>query len=77
MKTMTISDFKARALQVIEDVFETREELVITKRGKPVARVIPYQEHASKSKPGKLSKYLVSEKDILSPLGSEDWEVCK
>jgi prevent-host-death family protein len=72
---MSISEFKARALQVIEDVFETREELVITKRGRPVARVIPFQEHTSKSKPGKLSKYFVSEKDIVSPLGSEDWEV--
>jgi prevent-host-death family protein len=75
MKTMSISEFKARALKVIEDVFETREELVITKRGKPVARVIPFQEYASKSKPGKLSKYFVSEKDIVSPLGAEDWEV--
>lgn len=75
MKTMSISQFKAQALQVIEDVFETREDLVITKRGKPVARIIPYQEQTSKSKPGKLSKFFVSEKDIVSPLGAEDWEV--
>ena len=77
MKSMSISQFKAHALQVIEDVFESREDLVITKRGKPVARIIPYQEQTSISKPGKLSEYFVSEKDIVSSLGTEDWEVCE
>lgn len=77
MKTMSISEFKAHALRVIEDVFESRESLVITKRGKPVARVIPYQEQTSKPRPGRLSQYFIYEKDIVAPLDSKDWEVCK
>ena len=77
MKTMSISSFKAHALQVIEAVAETREHLIITKRGKPLAQVIPYQGGKSKPKPGKLSVYLVFEKDIISPLGGEMWEVSR
>ena len=33
--------FKALCLQLLDHVAETRQELVITKRGKPVAKVVP------------------------------------
>lgn len=75
MKTMSISSFKAHALRVIEEVAETREHLIITKRGKPLAQVIPYQGDKSRPKAGKLSACFVFEKDIVSPLGGEIWEV--
>ena len=38
MKTMAITDFKMHALQVLGEVAETREPVVVTKRGKPLAR---------------------------------------
>jgi prevent-host-death family protein len=77
MKSMSISEFKAHALRVIEKIAQTREELTITKRGKPIAQVIPYQEQMSKPKPGKLSQYLVFEKDIVTPLGEGLWEASR
>jgi prevent-host-death family protein len=40
-KTINASDFKARCLRVLDDVQATRTEIVITKRGKPVARLGP------------------------------------
>ena len=40
-KTVTASDFKARCLRVLDDVHATRIEVVITKRGKPLARLVP------------------------------------
>jgi prevent-host-death family protein len=40
-KTINASDFKARCLRVLDDVQATRTEVVITKRGKPVARLGP------------------------------------
>ena len=40
-KRINASDFKARCLRVLDDVHETRSEVVITKRGKPVARLSP------------------------------------
>jgi len=40
-KSINASEFKARCLRVLDDVQEKRTEVVITKRGKPVARLVP------------------------------------
>ena len=77
MKTMRISDFKTHALQILDQVSKTHESLVITKRGKPLAQIIPYQNPDLKSIPGKLAAVFIFEKDIVSPLGEELWDVCK
>lgn len=34
-------DFKARCLQLMDEVAETGDSIVVTKRGKPVARLVP------------------------------------
>jgi len=39
-----VSEFKARCLSLLDRVAETRAEYVITKRGRPVARVVPVEE---------------------------------
>lgn len=74
MNMMSIADFKSHALQIIEHIFQTREELVITKGGKPVAKIVFYEQESSKSQLGKLSKYFISESDIISPVFPEDWD---
>lgn len=71
---MPISEFKARALETIGRLAKSRESIIITKRGKPVARVIPYVPTSDAPAPGKLAAALVFEKDIVSPLGAELWE---
>ena len=43
MRRMTASEFKARCLKVMDEVAETGEEVVITKRGQPVSRLVPHQ----------------------------------
>jgi prevent-host-death family protein len=45
-KTVKVSEFKAKCLKLLQEVSETGEELVITKRGKALARVVP--ERATK-----------------------------
>jgi prevent-host-death family protein len=40
-RSINASEFKARCLRVLDDVQETRVEVVITKRGKPVAKLSP------------------------------------
>jgi len=37
------SVFKAKCLVLLEEVRQTRKEIVITKRGKPVARLAPVE----------------------------------
>ena len=58
MRTMAITDFKAHALQILAQIAQTKEPVVITKRGK-------------------LADALVFEKDIVSPLGEDIWDVCQ
>ena len=74
MTSMAISVFKAHALQAVGKVATSRVGIILTKRGKPVAQVVPYQASAATLTPGKLSAALVFEKDIVSPLGAEIWE---
>jgi len=41
MKTIAAGEFKARCLALMEDVRSTRQPILITKRGKPVAKLVP------------------------------------
>jgi prevent-host-death family protein len=48
MKTTTVgaSEFKAKCLAILDDVAERGARIVITKRGHPVATVIPVRDAA-------------------------------
>jgi prevent-host-death family protein len=41
MKTIAAAKFKAHCLSLMDDVHKNREPIVITKRGKPVAKLVP------------------------------------
>ncbi len=75
MKTMAITEFKAHALQVLGQISETKVPIIITKRGKPLAEIIPFSSNKAES--GKMSDALLFEKDIISPLGDDIWKACK
>ncbi|MBW1815280.1 MAG: type II toxin-antitoxin system prevent-host-death family antitoxin [Deltaproteobacteria bacterium] len=49
-------------------ISKTKENIIITKRGKPLVKVIPYQKSIADQTPGKLADTLVFENDIVSPL---------
>jgi prevent-host-death family protein len=61
--------FKAQCLALLDDVALTGKELVITKRGKPVAKVVPIHDE----KPPSLLGSVLWEKDIVSPI-DEQWD---
>ena len=46
-RSIPASKFKARCLALLDEVAEKRQPLVVTKRGKPVARVVPVEEPRS------------------------------
>ena len=77
MKTMAVSEFKAHALKVLGQVAKTKEPVVVTKRGKPLAEVVPFRNSDEAPVPGKLAETLVFEKDIVSPIGESEWSACK
>ena len=41
MRTINASEFKAKCLAILDQVSRTGESVLILKRGKPVARLIP------------------------------------
>lgn len=41
MKTMPAGKFKDRCLKTLDEVARTKSVVVITKRGRPVARLVP------------------------------------
>lgn len=43
-RTIKASEFKARCLQLMDEVAASGESLVITKRGRPVSRLVAYRD---------------------------------
>ena len=43
-RTIKASEFKAKCLRLMDEVAESGEEIVITKNGQPVSRLLPYRE---------------------------------
>ena len=72
MKTITATEFKARCLAVLDEVHSTREPMLITKRGKPVARLMPAGKPAKFI--GRLKGKIKIIGDITSPIvPPEEW----
>jgi prevent-host-death family protein len=77
MKTMAAGNFKTHCLSVIDDVYEQHEEVIITKHGKPMARLVPLEE--KKKDPGSIFGFMKGKVriigDIVSPIiPEEDWD---
>ena len=69
MRTIPAGRFKAQCLKLLDEVAETGEAIVVTKRGKPVARVEAVEEPPSLA--GSVV-YLVSDEELIAPI-DEVW----
>jgi len=72
-KMIAAGEFKAKCLSLMDEVERTGEPLVITKRGRPVARLVP-ERTAPTSLFGSMRGSAIIKGDIISPL-DEPWEV--
>lgn len=74
MKTNHIpaGEFKAKCLQLMNEVNAKHIDIVITKRGKPIAKLVPIDDE-DKSFFGCLYGTVTVKGDILAPL-EEKWE---
>ncbi|MDH4102447.1 MAG: type II toxin-antitoxin system Phd/YefM family antitoxin [Thermoleophilia bacterium] len=71
MRTIPAGRFKAQCLKLLDEVAETGETIVVTKRGKPVAKIEPVEEPPSLA--GSVI-YLVDDDELLFSTG-EIWDV--
>ena len=74
MQEISASQFKAKCLALLDDVAEFGGEIVVTKRGRPVAKVVPVEEIEDDLR-GSVT-YLVSEEELLAPIDVE-WEAAR
>lgn len=72
--TIGAGDFKAKCLKLLDEVAETKEPLVITKYGKPIAKLIPMPAEIDLF--GAMKGSVISQGDIVSPLENE-WDACQ
>jgi prevent-host-death family protein len=72
MQTLKASEFKARCLKLMDKVQETGEEIIITKNGKPVSKLVPYRVQASTLMGLHADKISSGDKDIFST--GEVWD---
>jgi len=71
-RVVEASEFKAKCLALLDEVGRTRESLTITKKGKPVADLVPYRA-PNRNARGILKDTLFIKGDIISPIDVE-WE---
>lgn len=75
-ETMAVSEFKARCLEVLERVRQRGKEVVVTKRGEPIARVVPMRRGAAGLRGSMRDAFLIRG-DIVSLDWSEEWEASR
>jgi len=73
MKQVPAGKFKSHCLAMMDRVQESGEPLVITKRGKPVVKVMPIRENPEDIF-GFLAGKIEIMGDIINTVPPEDWE---
>jgi prevent-host-death family protein len=76
MVKMPAGEFKAKCLKIMDQVKNYHEEVIITKHGKPVAKLVPVEEKKAKQVFGFLKGTVKIHEDITKAL-DEKWEVLK
>lgn len=71
--TMKASEFKAKCLKLMDEISANGGEIVITKNGLPVSRLVPYRERPN-SLFGIDRGRIEIRGDIIAPVDA-DWEI--
>lgn len=73
MQQIGAGQFKAHCLKLMDKVQQTHEEIVITKHGQPVAKLVPVDADSNASIVGYMKGTVQVTGDIISPV-DEVWE---
>jgi prevent-host-death family protein len=68
-RQIAAGEFKAKCLALLDEVQQKREEIVVTKRGKPVARLVPIEEKKKRDTFGYMKGTITILGDIVAPSG--------
>ena len=77
MKTMGISEFKAKCIEELKAVQRTGEPVLVTLRKRPIATVTAYRELPPERKLGELRGRMKTHGDIIHSDFGDEWEMEK
>jgi prevent-host-death family protein len=66
-RTIAAGEFRAKCLHLLDEVQQTGKEVIVTKRGRPVARLVPVLVFGRMKGTGRIVG------DIIGPTGQK-WE---
>ena len=67
-RTIKASEFKATCLRLMDEVAESGEEIIITKNGKPIAKLTPHRKQPRRPWIGADRDIIRIHGDIVSPI---------
>lgn len=73
MKTVLISEFKAKCIKMLKEVQKNGKPLIVTLRGEPIARVEPVRSEKRKPRLGTLKGQVLIKGDIIHSDLEDDW----
>jgi len=73
MENISASEFKEKCLKLMEVVAQQHEELIITKRGVPIAKLVPIEIQDDPF--GYMKNSIVIKDDIVNYRLDEKWDV--
>lgn len=74
MKTVILSTFKAHCIALLREAQRTSEPILVTRRGRPLARIEPVRELTPNRRFGKQRGRMQIKGDIVHADFSADWE---
>jgi prevent-host-death family protein len=78
MNEVSISEFKAKCLALLDRVQKTKQPLRVTRFGKPVAEVVPPRMEAAADWVGSMKGQIEIVGNIISPANDlDEWEALR
>ena len=75
MKTMLVSEFKAKCSAALKEVQRTREPMLITLRSKPLAIIQPAAENPAGKQLGGLKGKMEIHGALIQADSTDDWDM--
>lgn len=77
MKTMLVSEFKAKCIAALKEVHSSREPMIVTLRGKPLVTIQPFGDLPSGKRLGGLKGKMTINVDLVHSESTDDWDMLK
>jgi prevent-host-death family protein len=77
MKTMLVSEFKAKCIAALKEVQRTREPMLVTLRGKPLVTVQPVEALGRRKRLGGLKGRMTVRRNLVKVDTTRDWDMLR